>query len=87
MTVLLFFDFKSMSNLFLDYLNRKKKKNNNNFSCKLETNGTLPFLDVSIERSTVFSILVYRKSSFSGLFTNFNSFIPLSFKRNLNIVY
>ena len=78
-----FIIFRSQEHVqpFLDYLNRKHE--NINFSCELETNGSLPFLDVSIERSNGFSTSVYRKPTFIGLFTNFDSFIPLSFKRNL----
>ena len=78
-----FIIFRSQEHVqpFLDYLNRKHE--NINSSSELETNGSLPFLDVSIERSNGFSTSVYRKPTFIGLFTNFDSFIPLSFKRNL----
>ena len=36
-----------------------------------------------INRDNTFSSSVYRKPTFSGLFTNFENFIPLSFKRGL----
>ena len=31
----------------------------------------------------IFSTSVYRKSTFTGLFTNFDNFIPISYKRGL----
>ena len=66
---------------FLDYLN--SQHNSIKFSSETEVNNTLPFPDVLIERNNGFSSSVYRKPTFSGLFTNFDSFIPLSFKRGL----
>ena len=50
------------------------------FTVEKEKNGVLPFLDVKIEKSTN----VYRKSTFTGLYTNWNSFEPT--KRKTNIV-
>ena len=67
--------------LFKDYLNSQHP--NISFTCQLEDKSTLPFLDVSIDRTDGFTTSVYRKPSFTGLFTNFDSFIPLSFKRGL----
>ena len=66
---------------FLDYLN--SQHNSIKFSSETEVNNTLPFLDVLIKRNNGFSTLVYCKPTFSGHFTNFDSFIPLSFKRGL----
>ena len=44
----------------------------------------LPFLDIDISCSQgKFSTSVYRKPTFTGLFTNFHSFIPLTYKRCL----
>ena len=68
--------------LFLDYLNRQHP--NISFTSELEKNGELPFFDVEIFRSSgKFSTSVYCKPTFTGLFTNFNSFIPLAYKRSL----
>ena len=51
---------------------------------ELEKDGKLPFLNVEIFRSSgKFSTSVYRKPTFTGLFTNFHSFIPLAYKRSL----
>ena len=65
--------------LFLFYLNP-----NIFFSSELEKNGKLPFLGIEITRSYgKFSISVYRKPTFTGLFTNFHSFVPLVYERSL----
>ena len=68
--------------LFLSYLNRQHP--NISFSFELEKDGRLSFLDIEITRfNGRFSISVYRKPIFAGLFTNFHSFIPLAYKRSL----
>ena len=68
--------------LFLSYLNRQHP--NIFFSSELEKDGRLSFLDIEITRSNGrFSTSVYRKPTFTGLFTNFHSFVPLAYKRFL----
>ena len=68
--------------LFLSYLNRQHP--NISFSSELEKDDKLPFLGVEITRSNGrFSTSVYRKPTFSGLFTNFHSFVPSVYKRSL----
>ena len=63
----------------------KSQHPNISFTSELETNSKLLFLDILIDRSDDgFSTSVYRKPTFTGLFTtNFDSFIPISFKRSL----
>ena len=76
--------FKSTDQIpqFLDFLNRQHP--NIKFTCEIESNSTLPFLDISIIRKNgVFETSVYQKPTFTGLFTNFNSFIPSQYKCNL----
>ena len=54
------------------------------FSKEKETNSYLSFLDVSIKRGEgVFSTSLYKKPTFSGLYLNFKSFVPLEFKQGL----
>ena len=54
------------------------------FTAEKEENGVLPFLDVKIEKSTnEFLTSVYRKPTFTGLYTNWNSFEPTKRKTNL----
>ena len=68
--------------LFLDYLNQQHA--NITVTTEIERDGKLPFLDIDISRSDrKFATSVYRKPTFTGLFTNFNSFIPLAYKQNL----
>ena len=51
---------------------------------EVERDRKLPFLDIDISRSQgKFSTSVYRKPTFTGLFTNFHSFITLTYKRCL----
>ena len=75
--------FKDISHIpkFLEYLNSKHL--NIKFTCEVEHNDTLPFLDVLVSRrSGSFATSVYRKPTFTGLGTHFLSFIPEIFKRN-----
>ena len=64
---------------FLNYLN--SQHDCIKFTCEIESNKTLLFLDINIQRSSGTSI--YRKPMFTGLFTNFESFLPHVFKRGL----
>jgi hypothetical protein len=63
---------------FLDYLNSKDP--NIKFTFEIENDDkTLPFLDISIKRvNGNFETSVYRKPTFTGLFTNFESFFVIS---------
>ena len=78
-----FVNFRSRNHVrpFLDYLNSQHP--NIKFTSELETDSTLPFLDTLIDHSDGFSTSVYRKSTFTGLFTNFDSLVPLSYKRGI----
>ena len=79
-----FFLFKSFDSvpLFLNYLNHQHSSIS--FTSELEKDGKLPFLDIEISRSNgKFSTSVYRKHTFTGLFTHLHSFIPLTYKRSL----
>ena len=54
------------------------------FTYEIEKDHCLSFLDVNIMFSNgIFSKSVYRKPTFTGLFSNFDSFIPISYKRGL----
>ena len=60
------------------------KHPNINFSIEKEKDGCLPFLDVSIFRENEkFSTNIYRKKIFSGVYTNFKSFVPETYKIGL----
>ena len=51
------------------------------FTSETERNNIFSFLDVEISReSGKFATSVYRKPTFSGVYTHFDSFVPMSFK-------
>ena len=51
---------------------------------QIEENGWLSFLNIIISHeNNIFVTSVYRKSTFSDVFTNFESFIPEMHKRGL----
>ncbi|CAF1489635.1 unnamed protein product [Rotaria sordida] len=54
------------------------------FTHQLETNGSLPFLDVWVTRSTEakkFQTAVYRKETFTGLMIKWDSYVPGNYKK------
>ena len=67
---------------FKEYLSSKHP--NINFSIEKEKDGCLPFLDVNIFRENEkFATNIYRKKTFSGVYTNFKSFVPETYKIGL----
>ena len=67
---------------FVEYINKKRK--NIKFSIETELNGSLSFLDVkTFPENEKFVTSVFRKDTFSGIYTNFISFIPLEYKFGL----
>ena len=73
---------QNMRNYFLEYINKKHK--NIKFSIETELDGSPSFLDVKIFRENEkFVTSVFRKDTFSGVYTNFISFIPLEYKFGL----
>ena len=76
--------FKSKDHLllFAKYMNTRHKSFK--FTFDFEQNNRFSFLDVKITRgSNGFSTSVFRKAMFSGVFTNFDSFIFESYKTGL----
>ena len=73
--------FRSRDHLFKfkDYLN--KCHPSMKFSFEEEKNGKLSFLDVEVCREgNKFVTSVYRKPTFSGVYTHFDSFLPSTYK-------
>ena len=67
---------------FKDYLNGCHP--NIKFTDEIENDDKLPFLDVNVCRQNgSFSTTIYRKSSFTGLYSNFKSLVPPQFKKGL----
>ena len=60
------------------------KHPNIRFTYELENNNTLPFLDANVFRDAgKFSSSIHRKATFSGVYSNFKSFMPDTYKRGL----
>ena len=55
------------------------------FTFEAERNSSLAFLDVLVYRNEngCFDTRVFRKSTWTGVYTSFHSFVPLSYKRGL----
>ena len=53
------------------------------FTFEVEMENRLAFLDVKITREETFCTSLYRKPTFSGLYMNFKSFMPDSYKKGL----
>ena len=67
---------------FNEYSNTKHA--NIKFTSEKEVNRSLPFLDVLISRNKEgFTSAVYHKPTFSGVYSNFNSFIADEYKHGL----
>ena len=59
------------------FKNLNKQHKNIKFTSEIEENGSLSFLDITITpENNKFVTSVYRKPTFSSVFTNFESFIP-----------
>ena len=71
--------FESAGHLskFRDYFNNRHP--NMSFSFEQEKNGKLSFLDVSREKGK-FVTTVYRRPTFSGMYTHLESFLPTVYK-------
>ena len=67
---------------FVNYMNTKHP--NIKFTLEFEENYSFSFLDVKITcRNNQLVMSVFRKATFSGVFTNFKSFIPATNKFGL----
>ena len=76
---LLLFRSKYRIEKLRNYLNRQYK--NITVTSEIENENSISFLD--IRDNNKFTTSVYRKPTYSGVFTNFQSFIPKSYKYNL----
>ena len=78
----LLFSSKLYVTKFLNYMNSKHR--NIKFTVEREENNSRSFLDINIFRdSGKFQTSVYRKPTISGVLTNFQSFLPISYRCNL----
>ena len=73
---------ESQVNNLLFYLNSKHK--NIRFTCEIEKDRYLAFLDINVYRgNNEFKTSVHYKSTFSGVYTNYRSFIATEYKSSL----
>ena len=80
--IFLLFDKRDHVKKFLRYMNSRHK--NMKFTYEEEQNDILPFLDIKITRDgDRFTTSVYRKKTFSGVYLNYGSFLPLDYKKGL----
>ena len=76
------FESSETADSFCEYMSSNHQ--NINFTVEQENVGSLSFLDVKICcKNGKFVTSVYRKPTFSGVFTNYESFIPTYQKRGL----
>ena len=77
------FRIKDTAIKFLHYINNRH--DNIQFTTEFENNQQIPFLDVSIKRldNNPLSTSIYRKKTFTGLYTKWDSFTPRKYKINL----
>ena len=67
---------------FQQYLNQQHP--NMHFTSEEENDDTLPFLDIFVTRkNSTFYTSVYRKPTFSGVYTHFTSYLPVVYKESL----
>ena len=67
---------------FIKYMNKRHK--NIKFSFETENDNSFSFLDIKICREKdKFTTSVFRKDTFSGVYTNFSSFVALKHKSGL----
>ena len=75
------FENQNEASEFLLYLNCKH--GNIKFTMEVNVDGILNFLDVKIENKNSIKTSVFHKPTFTGLMTNFRSFVPYEFKTKL----
>ena len=76
------FDNRQDAEYFLKYLN--SLHSHITFTMELEIEGTLPFLDILITRGeSNISTTVFRKTTHSGVYSHYTSFIPTRMKQQL----
>ena len=77
------FDSKDTACEFLKYLN--SRHHSIKFTIEFEQDNVIPFLDILVKRcpNNTFVTSIYRKKTFTGLYTKWNSFTPRKYKINL----
>jgi len=80
--IFLLFDNDDVIVKFQEYMNLQHA--NIHFTSEVEENDSIPFLDVFVTRiADTFVTSVYRKPTFSGVYTHYDSFLPSKYKTGL----
>ena len=77
------FENKDTANGFLQYLD--SHQNSIKFTIEFEQDNEIPFLDILVKRypDNTFVTSIYRKKTFTGLYTKWDSFTPRKYKINV----
>lgn len=80
--IFVLFEKEEQFEKFKAYLNTKHK--NIKFTSEQEVDGKLPFLDMLVDRSDgVMKTSIYRKPTFTGVYTHHHSFFPSIYRFGL----
>ena len=80
--IFLLFHSKEQSEKFGSFINEQHV--NMSFTSEYEKDESISFLDVFVTKANnIFTTNVYRKPTFSGVFSNFASFMPKCYKKSL----
>ena len=80
--IFLLFESRDQVKKFLKYIN--SRHTDIQFTCGEESNDKISFLDISVKIiNNKLTTSLYRKKTFSGIYLNFNSFLPMDYKKGL----
>ena len=79
--IFILFQDKDQVNKFDKYLNSRHIKMN--FTNEVEDDLSLNFLDILIKKEQGFITSIYRKPTYSGIYSHFKSYTPLIYKKGL----
>ena len=82
--IFILFENSNQVNKFDKYMN--SRHSNINFIKEIENDSCISFLDILISRNQNTDSIVtsiYRKSTFSGIYLNFQSYVPMIYKKGL----
>ena len=80
--IFVLFSSKEHLQLFVDYMNKQHKCLK--FTSEAENDNSFSFLDIKITRhNQQFKTSVYRKPTFSGVFTHYESYVDQTYKKSL----
>ena len=79
--IFLMFESRDHVKKFLKYINSRHP--NIQFTCEEKCNNKFSFLDISVTRINQLTTSLHRKKTFSGVYLNFNSFLPMGYKKGL----